>query len=232
MAAIAEDTGIEVEALGGAPGVRSARFAGEPPDEQANVDKVLAELAGRHGPEQRRARFVTVAVAMWPDGTRGERGGDGRRLDSRTSGGGAAGSGTTRCSCHWSWTVAPSGKLRKSRPTPSTLCLTGAGPSGRWPRNCVALPDRRQRAGATMGLMSALRRRRQRRPPGAGRRAGRREPQRSASPWPAPDERRVAAMTRLAAECQRPSSNGTGSQRPAGSDGPGLNGSEVDGPAI
>ena len=69
MAAIAEDTGIEVEALGGAPGVRSARFAGEPPDEQANVDKVLAELAGRHGPEQRRARFVTVAVAMWPDGT-------------------------------------------------------------------------------------------------------------------------------------------------------------------
>jgi len=69
LAAIAEDTGIEVEALGGAPGVRSARFAGEPPDEQANVDKVLAELSGRQGPEQRRARFVTVAVAMWPDGT-------------------------------------------------------------------------------------------------------------------------------------------------------------------
>ena len=68
MAAIAEDTGIEVEALDGAPGVRSARFAGEPPDEQANVDKVLAELAGQHGPEQRRARFVTVAVAIWPDG--------------------------------------------------------------------------------------------------------------------------------------------------------------------
>jgi XTP/dITP diphosphohydrolase len=68
LAAIAEDSGIEVEALGGAPGVRSARFAGEPPNEQANVDKVLAELAGRRGPEQRRARFVTVAVAMWPDG--------------------------------------------------------------------------------------------------------------------------------------------------------------------
>jgi XTP/dITP diphosphohydrolase len=68
IAAIAEDTGIEVEALGGAPGVRSARFAGEPPDDQANVDKVLAELAGRRGPEQRRARFVTVAVAIWPDG--------------------------------------------------------------------------------------------------------------------------------------------------------------------
>jgi len=68
MAAIAEDTGIEVEALGGAPGVRSARFAGEPPDEQANVDKMLAEMAGRHGPAQRRARFVTVATAIWPDG--------------------------------------------------------------------------------------------------------------------------------------------------------------------
>lgn len=68
IAAIAEDTGIEVEALGGAPGVRSARYAGEPPDEQANVDKLLAELAKRQGPEQRRARFVTVAVAIWPDG--------------------------------------------------------------------------------------------------------------------------------------------------------------------
>jgi XTP/dITP diphosphohydrolase len=68
LPAIAEDTGIEVEALGGAPGVRSARYAGEPPDEQANVDKVLAELAGRRGAGQRRARFVTVAVAMWPGG--------------------------------------------------------------------------------------------------------------------------------------------------------------------
>jgi XTP/dITP diphosphohydrolase len=68
MPAIAEDTGIEVEALAGAPGVRSARYAGEPSDDEANVDKVLAELGPRVGPEQRRARFVTVAVAMWPDG--------------------------------------------------------------------------------------------------------------------------------------------------------------------
>lgn len=68
MAAIAEDTGIEVEALGGAPGVRSARYAGEPPDDDANVDRILAELAGREGEAERRARFVTVAVAMWPDG--------------------------------------------------------------------------------------------------------------------------------------------------------------------
>jgi XTP/dITP diphosphohydrolase len=69
-AAIAEDTGLEVEALGGAPGVRSARYAGEPPDEEANVDKVLAELAtaGTSGPGQRRARFVTIAVVTWPGG--------------------------------------------------------------------------------------------------------------------------------------------------------------------
>lgn len=66
--AVGEDSGLEVEALGGRPGVRSARYAGEPPDEQANVDKVLAELAHRSGPSQRRARFVTVAVAAWPDG--------------------------------------------------------------------------------------------------------------------------------------------------------------------
>ena len=68
LAAIAEDTGLEVEALGGAPGVRSARYAGEPPNEEANVDRVLGELLGRRAPQERRARFVTVAVAMWPDG--------------------------------------------------------------------------------------------------------------------------------------------------------------------
>ncbi|HTW08965.1 MAG TPA: RdgB/HAM1 family non-canonical purine NTP pyrophosphatase [Acidimicrobiales bacterium] len=68
MPAIAEDSGIEVEALGGAPGVRSARYAGEPADDQANVDRVLVELAGRGLPSERRARFVTVAVAIWPDG--------------------------------------------------------------------------------------------------------------------------------------------------------------------
>jgi XTP/dITP diphosphohydrolase len=68
LPAIAEDTGIEVEALGGAPGVRSARYAGEPPDEEANVDKLLTEMAPFSRPGQRRARFVTVAVALWPDG--------------------------------------------------------------------------------------------------------------------------------------------------------------------
>lgn len=68
LPAIAEDTGIEVAALGGAPGVRSARFAGEPPDDEANVDKLLFELRYLDTPAERRARFVTVALAVWPDG--------------------------------------------------------------------------------------------------------------------------------------------------------------------
>ena len=50
LPAIAEDTGIEVEALAGAPGVRSARYAGEPSDDDANVDKVLSELRPRVAP--------------------------------------------------------------------------------------------------------------------------------------------------------------------------------------
>jgi XTP/dITP diphosphohydrolase len=70
--AIADDTGLEVDALGGAPGVRSARYAGEPADDAANVTKLLAALSeersGKGGVDARRARFRTVAVAAWPDG--------------------------------------------------------------------------------------------------------------------------------------------------------------------
>ncbi len=70
--AVADDTGLEVDALDGAPGVRSARYAGEPADDAANVAKLLASLdaAGAHGPDQRTARFRTVAVVGWPDGRR------------------------------------------------------------------------------------------------------------------------------------------------------------------
>ena len=71
-AAVADDTGLEVDALAGAPGVRSARFAGEPADDAANVAKLLRELdaSGAHTPQARTARFRTVAVVGWPDGTR------------------------------------------------------------------------------------------------------------------------------------------------------------------
>lgn len=52
-----EDTGLEVDALQGAPGVRSARYAGEPSNASANIDRLLKELQGS---ENRTARFRTV----------------------------------------------------------------------------------------------------------------------------------------------------------------------------
>lgn len=67
QAAVADDTGLVVDALGGAPGVRSSRYAGEDATYAQNVEKLLAELAGV-APEARTARFETVAVARWPDG--------------------------------------------------------------------------------------------------------------------------------------------------------------------
>ncbi|MCL1616017.1 non-canonical purine NTP diphosphatase [Bacteroides sp. ET71] len=53
----ADDTGLEVEALGGAPGVYSARYAGEAHNSEANMRKLLLEL---EGVENRKARFRTV----------------------------------------------------------------------------------------------------------------------------------------------------------------------------
>lgn len=72
LPAVADDTGLEVDALHGAPGVHSARFAGEPPDDAANVARLLADLdaAGARTSQQRTARFRTVAVVGWPDGRR------------------------------------------------------------------------------------------------------------------------------------------------------------------
>jgi len=70
MAAVADDTGLEVAALGGAPGVRSARYGGEHASYDENVDKLLAELdrVGAHTPDQRRAQFRTVALVWYPGG--------------------------------------------------------------------------------------------------------------------------------------------------------------------
>jgi XTP/dITP diphosphohydrolase len=68
LPAVADDTGLEVEALGGAPGVHSARYAGDDGDAVRNVAKLLAALAGRPDPADRRARFRTVALLRWPDG--------------------------------------------------------------------------------------------------------------------------------------------------------------------
>jgi XTP/dITP diphosphohydrolase len=65
--AMADDTGLEVAALGGAPGVYSARFAGPDATYADNVALLLDRLAG-FGAGRRTARFATVAVARWPDG--------------------------------------------------------------------------------------------------------------------------------------------------------------------
>jgi XTP/dITP diphosphohydrolase len=69
-AAVADDTGLEVDALGGAPGVYSARYAGEDVTYADNVAKLLRELAALgDGGGERRARFLTVALAAFPDGS-------------------------------------------------------------------------------------------------------------------------------------------------------------------
>jgi XTP/dITP diphosphohydrolase len=58
---VAEDSGLEVEALGGAPGVRSARFSAPRPSDEKNIRKVLRLLRGVPAPA-RKARFVCVMV--------------------------------------------------------------------------------------------------------------------------------------------------------------------------
>ena len=68
LPALADDTGLEVDALGGAPGVLSARFAGEDATYADNVIKLLDALSDRPDPEDRLARFRTVVMVCFPDG--------------------------------------------------------------------------------------------------------------------------------------------------------------------
>jgi XTP/dITP diphosphohydrolase len=65
--AVADDSGIEVDALGGAPGPRSARYAGERASDADNLRQLLAALKGVPGPG-RTARYRCVAAVAWPDG--------------------------------------------------------------------------------------------------------------------------------------------------------------------
>jgi XTP/dITP diphosphohydrolase len=66
LPAVADDTGLEVAALGGAPGVDAAHYAGEGCSYADNRAKLLAEL---DGVSDRSAAFKTVAIVVWPDGS-------------------------------------------------------------------------------------------------------------------------------------------------------------------
>jgi XTP/dITP diphosphohydrolase len=63
---VADDSGLEVEALGGRPGAFSARYGGPALDDRGRVDALLAELSDVESP--RRARFFCVAAVALPDG--------------------------------------------------------------------------------------------------------------------------------------------------------------------
>lgn len=67
LPALADDTGLFVDALGGAPGVRSARYAGPGQDPAANCDRLLRELSGVPA-ERRGAAFRCVIALAGPDG--------------------------------------------------------------------------------------------------------------------------------------------------------------------
>lgn len=65
--AVSDDTGLEVDALDGAPGVLSARYAGDDASYGENVDRLLREMEGI-APADRSARFRSVVMVLWPDG--------------------------------------------------------------------------------------------------------------------------------------------------------------------
>ena len=72
LPALADDSGLEVDALGGAPGVVSARYAGPEQDDRRNNEKLLAALAGVP-PERRTARFRSALALADTAGPLGER---------------------------------------------------------------------------------------------------------------------------------------------------------------
>ncbi len=70
LPALADDSGLCVDALDGAPGIYSARWAGPDKDFSAAMARIEALLAecGAHAPEARRAHFIAALALVWPDG--------------------------------------------------------------------------------------------------------------------------------------------------------------------
>ncbi|OYW55901.1 MAG: non-canonical purine NTP pyrophosphatase, RdgB/HAM1 family [Hyphomicrobium sp. 32-62-53] len=70
LPALADDSGLEVECLGGAPGIFSARWAGPQKDFGLAMEKVAKEITSRHGwaAPGPRANFISVLCLAWPDG--------------------------------------------------------------------------------------------------------------------------------------------------------------------
>jgi XTP/dITP diphosphohydrolase len=69
LPAVADDSGLAVDILGGAPGIFSARWCGRHGDDQANLDLLLAQLSAITAPEHRRAGFVCAAALVIPSTT-------------------------------------------------------------------------------------------------------------------------------------------------------------------
>ena len=65
---LADDSGVCIDALGGAPGVYTARYAGEHATNEENIDKLLCELSEIKDPLERGGRYVCAAVLLLPDG--------------------------------------------------------------------------------------------------------------------------------------------------------------------
>ena len=70
MASFADDSGLAVDALGGKPGIHSARWAGPEKDFRFAMNEIQTKLIeqGAKAPEQRRAHFVSALCVAWPDG--------------------------------------------------------------------------------------------------------------------------------------------------------------------
>ena len=131
---MADDTGLEVDALDGAPGVWSARYAGEDATYADNVAKLLAELKAACARADRTARFRTVALVALARRPRGRRRGRRAPGSSPRKPAGRAGFGYDPVF------VPDDGDGRTfaemTAAEKHAISATGAGPSGPWPRSC------------------------------------------------------------------------------------------------